>query len=818
MASLGTQASGKLLDYEQFIDHQIGLTRARIKMTDVLTAGVLLLVASLGILFLEVVLDHIFGLPLMVRQVVLVVGLAAALTFAAMRIARPMFGRVNGLYAARTIESTDPTFKNSIINYLELRKRRGEMSRTIMAAVEAKAVDDLAKIEVDTVVNQKRLIQTVYVLAGLVTLICAYALMTPKSIFDSVNRAFLADLARPTNTRLTNIRPGDDPKLARVSASSKVTFETEVMGARPKAVTLHVSTDGGKNYLNREMKVGKYDKWSHDEVNVQQPIDYYLTAADAVSRTYHLDVQPEPMVVEVQHDLDFPTYTKSPRRAGIPGGNVEALEGTIVTIHARTNEPVDSAHITLTRPDPKARDGQNWKTAEEVSGSAASDNDHEIIVRFKLTASGQYKVHFKDQRRPGESEPDAPPAHGAEGQPADCPVRAARPPRAEGSGQCQGASADQGVGRFRGPRGHALRRPEERREDRGRSASQELPGAQRTRSSSLAQDEVIDLAALKARPGTVFEYWAVVRDTREPHANKVETGHQTIEATEPAAKKDLQSVENPKNLDEPQKSDDAEEDDAKPNNAPQDPSDEAQKSKDASAKGRDGADDSGKANEARDNTGKGNDRDAADDNAKPQPDKEPSAEDQKRLAALEKAINKRNPRNTAPKNPANAQKNNANQPQDPQNSAGKQPDAAKADPNAAPPRPARPRTRPRRNRQAASLRITSRNRLRRTGRLATPVRRSRAATRGRPATLRRTATPARSRWISRTARPTLQTTQTFGQARERVNEVAGFRRCQAGKPGGQAQRRIGQSGRLDQARRPEPAAQRFRWRAEEECS
>ena len=39
MASLGTQAGGKLLDYEQFIDHQIGLTRARIKMTDVLISS-----------------------------------------------------------------------------------------------------------------------------------------------------------------------------------------------------------------------------------------------------------------------------------------------------------------------------------------------------------------------------------------------------------------------------------------------------------------------------------------------------------------------------------------------------------------------------------------------------------------------------------------------------------------------------------------------------------------------------------------------------------------------------------------------------------
>src|SRR3954447_26378526 len=97
--ALGTQTQGKLLDYEQFIDHQIGLTRARIKMTDVLTAGVLLVAAVIGVLFLEVLLDHIFGLPFFLRQVVLVVGMAAAVVFAALRIGRPLAGKVNGLYA-----------------------------------------------------------------------------------------------------------------------------------------------------------------------------------------------------------------------------------------------------------------------------------------------------------------------------------------------------------------------------------------------------------------------------------------------------------------------------------------------------------------------------------------------------------------------------------------------------------------------------------------------------------------------------------------------------------------------------------------------
>ncbi|HWE39044.1 MAG TPA: hypothetical protein VG406_21025, partial [Isosphaeraceae bacterium] len=164
--ALGTQPYGQLLDYEQYIDHQLRQTRLRIKMTDILTAGVSLLAVGLGVLLLEVVLDHMVGLPLFVRQVILAVGLAGGLAFLFKKIALPAIRSVNSFYAARTIEETDPSFKNSLINYLDLRRHREELPEAFLAAIEAKAVGDLTKVEVDSVVNQRRLIQMSYAMAG----------------------------------------------------------------------------------------------------------------------------------------------------------------------------------------------------------------------------------------------------------------------------------------------------------------------------------------------------------------------------------------------------------------------------------------------------------------------------------------------------------------------------------------------------------------------------------------------------------------------------------------------------------------------------
>jgi len=75
-----------------------------------------------------------------------------------------------------------------------------------------------------------------------------YAAMTPKSSFDSAMRALLADVARPTNTKLQRIKPGDNSELSRVVSGANVPFSVEIEGTRPSRITLHYSVDGGKAF------------------------------------------------------------------------------------------------------------------------------------------------------------------------------------------------------------------------------------------------------------------------------------------------------------------------------------------------------------------------------------------------------------------------------------------------------------------------------------------------------------------------------------------------------------------------------------------
>ncbi len=517
--ALGTQPVGKLLDYEQYIEHQIQRTRARIKMTDVLTACLILATAALGILFLEVLLDHLVGLPLWLRRIVLWSSLLGGATFAVLRVARPLISHVNGLYAAKTIEGVDPAFKNSLINYLTLRRRPDAVSRSFMAAVEAKAVKDLTGVEIDAVVDQRWLLQMFYALAGVVVIFCLYAAMTPKSILDSAKRAFVLDVVRPTNTRLVNIKPGDNEELSRVVSGSNVPFSVDLQGTRPGRVILHYSVDGGKYYTTTEFAPGAnyYDPWQVTLRDVRQSLDYYLTGGDAESLKYHLKVLPAPMVTGVSVDYEFPAYTGVPPRQDVEGGEIEAIEGTRVTVKARTNEPAVSAYFDFSK-------GPNKNPPMNVSET----DPHLLVGTFEVRDSGSYTIKFKTTG--GQINPD-PVVYDIKAIPDKAPTEVAflRPDKPEITVPCNvqvplvmTASDDFGVKEV------LLSVREGNETLYSVNLLEKQKPTRRWRGGFT-----IDLAEKKLKPGAQVEYMMTVRDTKEPIPNRAESTRQVIKVGEP---------------------------------------------------------------------------------------------------------------------------------------------------------------------------------------------------------------------------------------------------------------------------------------------
>ncbi len=528
--AVGTEPneSGTLLDYEQFIDYQLRETRAKIKTTDIVTALVALVSALIGVLLLEVVLDHRVGLPLFVRGVLFYGCLLGSLGVLAWFVVRPLMARINGLYAARTIESADPEFHNSLISYLELRERPEAISPTALAAIEARAVQDLTRVSPDAVVDQRRLIQSCYALAAIVAAFCLYWLVCAKPPGDSIRRALLFDVARPTNTRLVNIKPGDDPEKTLVITGSNVPFAVHSEGVRPAKIVLHYSTDGGKFYSQAEYAPGpeRGDPWQTTLRNVQREVKYYLTGGDATSKTFTLNVLPAPMVTSVTHDLEFPKYTGVPPRKGVEGGNIEAIEGTWVTLHAKTNQAASWGRV------------QFGKAGVEPRNMGTDGDPQSLTGQFPVTEDGSYTIRLKTTDGQVNPDPVVYEIKAIKDQPPTAQfLRPAqpiiqKPSNARVTFEVEAAD-DFGVAR--------VELNIQRQKDDSAPIIRVFPQEKVTK--KFRATDTLDLAPLKLPAGTKLEYWAKVTDNKETSPNAVESIHQIIEIVAPASPQELQKQE-----------------------------------------------------------------------------------------------------------------------------------------------------------------------------------------------------------------------------------------------------------------------------------
>ncbi|MFM2095432.1 MAG: hypothetical protein RIS70_2556, partial [Planctomycetota bacterium] len=126
---------------------------------------------------------------------------------------------------------------------------------------------------------------------------------------------------------------------------------------------------------------------------------YHLEAGDARSPDFLIDLLPAPTIDVERIEYEFPEYTAKPRSTLANQGDIQALEGTRVTIFAKANQPLRSATIEF---DPSSRTA---KTSEMRSNSEASREGRSTqrsTVNMRIddrTASCSFDLKLDSERR-----------------------------------------------------------------------------------------------------------------------------------------------------------------------------------------------------------------------------------------------------------------------------------------------------------------------------------------------------------------------------------------------------------------------------------
>ncbi|MEX2026181.1 MAG: hypothetical protein WEH44_02755, partial [Pirellulaceae bacterium] len=198
-----------------------------------------------------------------------------------------------------------------------------------------------------------------YVLVGVLVLCAAYKILSPKDPFQTAARVALpwADIARPSRVQILKVTPGNQKVYHGHTASVTATIDGT---SEDSPVWLVFSTADGQT-IDRKLRMKsrpggiEFQGVLLPEENnspalkpgLQQDVTYRVEAGDAISADYRLTVVAAPTIVVQQLQYEFPPYTGKPRQTLDKQGDIQAIEGTRVTIYAAANQPIQSAYLEL---------------------------------------------------------------------------------------------------------------------------------------------------------------------------------------------------------------------------------------------------------------------------------------------------------------------------------------------------------------------------------------------------------------------------------------------------------------------------------------
>ncbi|HEX7448488.1 MAG TPA: hypothetical protein VF306_13130 [Pirellulales bacterium] len=526
---------GKLVEFDHYIESQIHRTRRQVKGVDLSASLMVLAVGTLAYLMLVALVDHWLvsgGLGFGGRLTAFLLLTAGIGVFTALKIAPLLLRRINPVYAAHTIERNRPGIKNSLINFLLLRSSPAGLAPRVYEAMEVQAVNALTSVHSDVPIDRTPLIRLLLALVGIVTCLALYGIISPKSPFASIRRVVApwSDVAPPTRVRISDVQPGD----ATGFHDQHVAVSAEVSGVRSgESVTLYYSTLDGqvvRRAVPMNLPANSYRHTAElppDNLGLQQDLEYWIEAGDAASSHHHIKVQTPPTILVEAIEYEYPKYSELPPQRVTKHGDLQALEGTRVSLAAAANQDIRRANLDF------ECDGRN-DLAMKTDGRQAS-----VAFNLGWDAKNQRPEHQSYQLRflNGDGHENPKPIRYTIDVIRDLPPEIALvEPQADPAEEISlkaGASlrltvqASDPDFKLAAVTLHARRSGLRLLEERLLAEP---------RAGQFKRDYLLDSRKLALKPGDTVEFWASADDNKQPEANHAETPHYTLRIVSPDAR------------------------------------------------------------------------------------------------------------------------------------------------------------------------------------------------------------------------------------------------------------------------------------------
>ncbi|HVX62069.1 MAG TPA: hypothetical protein VHC19_15735 [Pirellulales bacterium] len=527
-----SSASGRFIEYDRYIESQLRRTRRQVKGLDLMAALMLLAAGSMVYFLLAALADHWLvpgGMGFFGRFACLTLYIVGVAAFTLLKLGPLFLRRINPVYAAQAIERNRPGLKNSLVNFLLLRSGGAQLPQRVYEAIEEQAATGLSAANVETALDRGPLVKLLTVLMLLLCAAALYGIFSPKNLFTSFRRVIhpWADISAPTRVMIGEIQPGD----AEGYHDQHLSVSALVSGlSSDEAVTVHYSTADGQTVDQRVRMTLPESGYRYtgelpaDSAGLQQDVIYWITAGDAISPEHRLTVHTAPSIVVDSVEYDYPAYSEINPRRTPKHGNIQALEGTRVTIRATASHDIRSADLDFDC------DGRR-DVAMKVDGRKASV---EFPLRLKAGTDQpeheSYQLRFRNLQGHENPKPIRYAIEVIRDVPPEVAIVEPRLQPTEEYTLMAGESL---------PLALTASDPDFKLADvrlhvrRGREKLLDEPLLTEERGGAYRRRYVLSTRQFRLKPGETLSLWAAAEDNRQPESNRVETPHYTLRVVSP---------------------------------------------------------------------------------------------------------------------------------------------------------------------------------------------------------------------------------------------------------------------------------------------
>ena len=371
------------------------------------------IVGLIAILAGAAIVDLLMPLPGSVRIALLLAIIGAVGYLLYKHLIQPLRAKLTPHDVALNVERQHQDLEDRLVSALQFGEEETEdpikshlLQRLVTDAVERTEEIDF-KATIDKRVKRKHIGIAFAALAG-----CALiALIFPTELNTSLNRLLNPwEKTEPVFTTKLTVEPGN----ARILRGRSLAINLEVTGkAADKARLVYTKGDlaadttplppasGGIQGVRQEIDMmqieGEKRKFGYEIFNINENLEYYVTANATESERYAVEVFDMPKLTAIEISYTYPEYTKLKPIIQQGEGNIRAVAGSQAEVRITTNKAIESATLTVDAGDPTPMvifDGRTLTTTLDVLNDGkytvkllcVDGFNNQVPIKYTITA------------------------------------------------------------------------------------------------------------------------------------------------------------------------------------------------------------------------------------------------------------------------------------------------------------------------------------------------------------------------------------------------------------------------------------------------